>query len=96
MDHYILGPILLSLFNILGGNQKSQTELLTKEVHFTHEYLMKVPMNELDMPIMMSHFFRKLTNLAKAHSYIVIKLGYVAAIQKGVLGSFLKFLIKFR
>ena len=58
---------------------------------------MKVPMNELDMPIMMSHFFfRKLTNLAKAHSYIVIKLGDVAAIQKGVLGSFLKFLIKFR
>ena len=57
MDHYILGPILLSLFNILGGNQKSQTELLSKEVHFTHEYLMKVPMNELDMPIMMSHFF---------------------------------------
>ena len=40
-----------------GGNQKSQTELLSKEVHFTHEYLMKVPMNELDMPIMMSHFF---------------------------------------
>ena len=35
------------------------------------------------------------TYLAKAHSYTIINLGYVDTIKTGV-GSFLKFLIKFR